>query len=138
MNWIATWLAARDNDYKGDGFIHGVYVLLYDNRTRRVILLRKLRAARQERDLARTKLSEAMTAWRADLDSYSAILCKSGMGDLREKVRSLEHEIMGLVIAYRELSEARATIAMLTQERDALLSRLGEWRERIERMDELA
>lgn len=132
MNWIATWLAAGQADWDKDdgGFIK--------RRTHRLDLLVKLYTARQERDLARAETATVCTLWHADIDSYNKLFHECGLSALTEKVRNLEHEIMGLVIAYRELSEARETIAMLTQERDALLSRLGEWRERIERMDELA
>lgn len=141
QSWIETWLVSeRATSYEIDKIqvqaIEGVYHYDYD--VRLVGALCRLRAARNERDFARTKLAEAQASWRADLDSYNVILCKSGIGDLREKVRNLEHGVMGLMIAYRELAEARATIVTLTAERDSALSRLGEWRERIERMDELA
>lgn len=144
MNWIVEWLA---DQWKSHSTFSAEMRQEFNNEdgarvwkhhtafTRMINLVRKLQIARQERNNLRIKLAEAQASWRADLDSYSVILCNSGMGDLREKVRNLEHEIMGLMIAYRELSEARATIATLTQERDNALSRLGKWRPLIEAME---
>lgn len=128
MSWIAAWLAATCKDWDAR---NGEY----KRRTHRLDLLRKLYAARQERDAARARMAELCIRWHADLDSYNALFHESGLSALTEKVRNLEHEVMGLMIAYRELSGARQTIATLTQERDSALSRLGEWRPLIEAME---
>lgn len=113
MSWIAAWLAAHlfeNKSYKGIGFVDGVYMLAYDSRTRRVVSLRKLCIARQERDAARAKILQMEHDQRAAYNKLYA--------ELHDKLNSDN-------IALKQLAQARERITALQDELDTLRSRLG-------------